>query len=241
MAKTEEKGTALTVMSTDIFNLSTIAEGSADVQDNLSQVTIRLPQIKIIHQAQMFEMPDGSKVQGFEGIMIDFNMVNSFWRESFDDTGGGTPPDCFSLDGVFPCPESQEVQSPNCATCPQNKFGSEVRKSGLGRGKACKNIKRVHIFTDSHQILPYRLTLPPSNLRAFDGYISNQAAQGNPWRMIWTRFELRPTKNKDGITYAELVLTPVKFIPREQVMISKEISKSLMRYLRDEVRQEEIS
>jgi len=234
MAKKEETK-ALAIMDTEVFNLQTIAEGSAEVQDNLDQLNdIRLPQIKIIHQAQMFEMPDGSKVQEFQGLIIDFNKINSYWAESFDQTGGGTPPDCFSLDGVSPSPLGAAVQSEHCADCPKNAFGSDG-----GRGKACKNLKRAHIITRTSQLLPYRLTMPPSNLRAFDGYVSNLVAQGLPWRMVYTNFTLRPTKNKDGITYAELVLTPVSLIGKDQVAISKSISANLMRFMRDEIRQEE--
>ena len=243
MTKTKEQETkALAVMDTDMFNLAEIAEGSSDIQDNLDQVEIRLPQIKIIHQAQMFELPDGTKAQSIQGFILDFNKINSYWRESFDQTGGGTPPDCFSLDGAKPSPYSGEIQSATCPECPQNQFVSEPAKGGgRSRGKACKNLKRVHIITRSNQLLPYRLTLPPSNLRTFDQYISSLVAQGYAFRMVYTDFSLKPTKNKDGITYAELVLTPVSAISKEQARVIKTMSERLGPILRDNILREEIA
>lgn len=225
---------AMVVLEPITFDLSVIAAGSSELSDNLDQIDIRLPQIKIIHQAQMFEMPDGEKVAQFSGIILDFNRINSWWRESFDTTGGGTPPDCFSLDGVRPSPYSNELQADYCQECKQNAFGSEVTKKGeSGRGKACKNLKRVHILTEPNQLLPYRLTLPPSNLKAFDSYISALVGRGYPWRMVQTLFKLKPTQNKDGIKYAELVLVAGGAMPAEQVALSKRIADKLMPVLRD--------
>lgn len=230
----EKDQKALAIINNEIFNLQAIAEGSAEVQENLDQINIHLPQIRIIHQAQLFEMPDGNKLAEFQGVILDFNKINSYWAESFDKSGGGTPPDCFSLDGITPSPLGGSVQSEFCASCPQNSFGSDG-----GRGKNCKNLERLHVITQTNQLLPYRITLPPSNLKAFYGYISSLVAKGYPWRMVYTNFALKKVQNKDGIAYAELVLTPVSVIPKDQVAISKEISKRLMPYLRDEVRRED--
>jgi hypothetical protein len=229
MNKKPEKTKALSLLEPKIFDLSVIAQGSADLQDNLDQIQIRLPQIRILHTAQMFEMPTGEKVPSFEGLILDFNRVNSYWPESFDKTGGGTPPGCFSLDGVRPSPYSEHLESDFCASCSKNVFGS----SDKGRGKACKGLKRVHVLTEPNQLLPYRLTLPPSNLKAFDGYVSRLVGIGYPWRMVITTFSLKATKNKDGITYAEIVLDAKGQIPKEQIPISKQVADCLMPILRD--------
>lgn len=219
---------AVAILEPITFDLSVIESGASDLQDNLDQIDIRLPQIKIIHQAQMFEMPSGDKVQSFSGIILDFNRINSFWKESFDRSGGGTPPNCFSLDGVRPSPYAAELQADYCQECKQNTFGSDG-----ARGKNCKNLKRVHILTEPNQLLPYRMTLPPSNLKAFDSYISALVGRGYPWRMVQTLFGLKPVSNKDGIKYAELSLAAGGVMPAEQVALSKKIADKLMPILRD--------
>lgn len=44
------------------------------------------------------------------------------------------PPECYSLDGIRPDPESDKVQADACAECPWDKFGTADK----GKGKSCK-------------------------------------------------------------------------------------------------------
>ena len=74
----------------DTFNLKANMEG----------VRPRLPMIGIVHQAQLYVMPDESQIKEFEAIILDTNRINAWWEKSFDETGGGTPPDCFSMNGI---------------------------------------------------------------------------------------------------------------------------------------------
>lgn len=177
--------------------------GMFDLKENMAGVEARLPQIKIIHQAQMFEFPDGEKHATFRGTILDISRVNAWWEQSFDETGGGVPPDCFSMDGVTPDPFSGKRQNKECRSCGQNAFGSDG-----GRGKACKNMKRVHILLEG-EMLPHRLTIPPSNLKAIDLYVSLLTSKGIPYQLVTTEFALNKAKNKDGITYAEIQMKNV--------------------------------
>lgn len=44
------------------------------------------------------------------------------------------PPECYSIDGIKPDADSDNVQADTCAECPWDKFGTAEK----GRGKACK-------------------------------------------------------------------------------------------------------
>lgn len=174
-----------------------------DPRENLDGITPRLPQIGIAHPAQVFKWPDGTKIEEFHGIILDKNSCNAWWKESFA-SGGGNPPDCFSLNGIRPEADSPHIQSELCATCDQNKFGSGTRQDGSpGRGKACKNMKRVHILIQGEN-LPKRLTLPPSSIRSLENYLTILADQGLPSPLVVTRLYLESTKNRDGIEYSEV-------------------------------------
>ena len=234
-AQAQEK--SLVRLEERFFDMQTLIEGSEDLNDNLENIDVRLSNIKIHHQAQMFEMPDGQKIDEFDALILDFHRVNAFWLESFDQSGGNTPPDCFSGDGEVPAEDSNEKQSETCKHCPQNKFGSEHGHSG--RGKACKNMKRVHLITSHQQMLPFRLILPPSNIRPFDSYISALVTMGYPWRATVTGFGLKESKNKDGIKYSELSLVPQYVVGKDQVAASREIAKKLS-FLMRETHKEEI-
>lgn len=168
--------------------------GMFDVQENMEGVEPRLPQIRIAHQAQVFKMPDDTKVDSLEGIIIDSNRCNAFWAKSFEEAGAGNPPDCFSLDGVKPNRENPCAKT--CAECKNNRYGTDG-----GRGKACKNMRRVHILIDKN-ILPFRLSLPPSSLRSVDDYFVQLTTKGRPYPTVITQISLTEAKNKDSIAYS---------------------------------------
>ena len=178
-------------------NLPAELKAKFDLKSNMEGVAPRLPQINIVHQAQLFTFPDETQLKEFEGIILDTNRINAWWDQSYDETGGGTPPDCFSMNGIEPDLNCNMPQAKRCAECEKNKFGSD------GRGKACKNMKRVHIMLED-EMLPHRLTLPPSNLKAIDMYISLLTSKGMPYQLVVTNFKLKKAQNKDGIAFSEI-------------------------------------
>lgn len=198
-----------------------------DLKANMEGVQPRLPMIGIVHQGQLYTMPDESKIPEFEGIILDTNRINAWWEQSFDDTGGGTPPDCFSMDGIDCDQNSNMPQSQLCRDCEKNKFGSAVEKDGSkGKGKACKNMKRVHIVMEG-EMLPHRMTLPPSSLKAIDDYISRLTSKGLPYQLVHTTFKLKEAKNAVGIKYSEIK-------PERGILITDpEQATNLKKLLRD--------
>lgn len=188
-----------------------LAQGLFDMKKNLEGLEPRLPQINILHgEAQMFKMPDESKLEDFEAVILDFNRCNAYWETPYSESGGGTPPDCASLDSIDLDPMSETPQSPSgkCRPCKRNQFGSDEKKTKDGkeaRGKACKNMMRVHLlFTE--QLIPFRLTIPATSLEAMDSYIPMVASKGLPFQLVRTQFSLKEKQNKDGIKYSGLVL-----------------------------------
>ena len=198
-----------------------------DLKANMEGVQPRLPMIGIVHQGQLYTMPDESKIPEFEGIILDTNRINAWWEQSFDDTGGGTPPDCFSMDGIDCDQNSNMPQSQLCRDCEKNKFGSASEKDGVpGKGKACKNMKRVHIVMEG-EMLPHRMTLPPSSLKAIDDYISRLTSKGLPYQLVHTTFKLKEAKNAKGIKYSEIK-------PERGILITDpEQATNLKKLLRD--------
>lgn len=175
------------------------------VTDNLEGCQMRPPQIGIIAAAQLFRMPDGSQVKQIEGVLIDSNRCNAYWKADMSAGGSGNPPDCASFDGVKPYTEAP-VHA-DCAGCPMNKYGSGKD----GSGKACKNMRRVHVLAQG-ELIPYRLTLPPTSLRAFDDYMTALTQKGRPCQTVVTAITLAKAKNKKGIEYSGAVFAMVSMI-----------------------------
>lgn len=178
--------------------------GMFDVNDNIKGITGRLPSIKIIHQAQMFAFGE-DKVKSFKGIILHHGPANAYWEKSFDESGGGSLPDCASLDAIKP-DFGMMRQSEHCARCPRNEFGSDG-----SRGKACKNMWRLHILVEG-QSIPKRLTLPPSNLGNVQDFLVYLRDINLPHELTVVDFSLKSEKNKDGIVYSAISFNPISVI-----------------------------
>jgi len=117
-----------------------------------------LPRMKILAQAQMFEMPDGSKESTLDAILLYKHRCNVLFDES--------KILCQSIDAVKPI-SGRDVQAESCASCPKNAFGS-----GKGDGKACVNQIRTYWFIKGYQ-LPVEMMIPPTSLKAFSAYLTS--------------------------------------------------------------------
>ena len=153
-----------------------------------------------------------------KAIIAVSQKARAFWPAK--DTAG-QPPLCSSPDGTVGAfdPTSDQVQAAaglafrhpaldalddsdavgpwNCVECPLNQWGS-----GNGRGKACKDLRRLIVLVEGWT-MPAILTLPPTSVKAFDTYASAQArTRGNAYFTGWTRIELVQETNPAGIKFS---------------------------------------
>ena len=138
--------------------------------------------------------------QTVEGVIIMSHKSNGLWLNPFGE-GGNNAPDCSSIDGT----EGMNTKTGECIacdSCPYNEFGSA--KGGEGRGKACKNMRRLYIMRRG-DVFPMVLTLPPTALAAYDNYRTRVMLGRKKMQTVMTRITLKASKNSDGIAYA----TPV--------------------------------
>jgi len=209
-AKRQEMAVDVPQEFADVFNL----------QDNMEGVIPRLPQISIVHQAQLFKMPDETKPEKFEAVILDQTPANAWWAIPITETGGNTVPDCFSMDAINSMENCNKKQSDHCKGCPQNEFGSDDR----GKGKACKNMKRLHLIMED-SLLPRRLTIPPTSIRAFDTYLTGLVDRGLPYRAVETVFSLKKVTGE--FEYSEIQCEKIRVLAKEELI---EIGKFVMQY-----------
>lgn len=132
-----------------------------------------------VGQDKMFKLPDGSKVDTIQAVIVDFVSVNAFYEKAFDPKNI-TPPGCFAVGtnpkDMAPVDESPNKQAENCQECPMNEFGS------AGDGKACKNGRRLAVLppnaagddVDGEAEL-LTLDVSPTALKGFDAYVQQLA------------------------------------------------------------------
>ena len=176
-----------------------LAMAIAEEMDGLS---IEFDRVKIPSGGGLaFELPgeddDNPRIASeIVGVIVDQHPVNAFWQEKYQ--GGNNPPECSSLDGK----EGVDIHGNRrpCNSCPYNEWGSDPNG---GRGKACKNMRRIYILPEG-EMFPLLLTLPPTSLKNFANYLAKRViAKGRRSRDILTKVTLKKATSSDGITYSQ--------------------------------------
>jgi hypothetical protein len=147
------------------------------------------------------------QVSEIDGVIVSWRRVRSYWRESFAETGGGTPPDCSSDDGIIGVGEP----GGECSRCPLSKWGS----AGNGRAQACSETKMLFLIREGDR-LPIVISVPPSSLGPVSKYFLRLLSHGAPYYGVLTRLTLDRTKNKDGIAYSQIQPSMVSTLSPEE-------------------------
>lgn len=147
---------------------------------------------------------NGDVEKELRGVIVYHSSPNAFWAQAFD--GQNNPPDCFSADGHI------GVGNPggDCATCPMNQFGSDG-----GKGKACKNMKRLYILMEG-AMLPVVLNVPPTSLKAYKQYTVGLTTRALPYWGVQTHMTLKKAVSGTGIEYSEIEFSCGPIVPKEQ-------------------------
>ena len=161
--------------------------------------------------------PDNPETaQTLTGVIVHHHPVNVYWEHDFDGAGG--LPDCSSPDGKHGL-NAKTGEVLDCASCPYNQFGS-----GKGNSKACKNTHRVYLLRENEP-LPILLTLPPTSLRAFKGYLAKRLImKGKRSTDVLTSIKLKREKNADGIAYSACVFTKAGDLTPDQIAAVKPVA-----------------
>lgn len=146
---------------------------------------------------------DGEEsVKALEGIIVHWKEPRAYWQASFEDAGGGSPPDCSSEDSVLGRgmfgPGSEHNPSGECAECPMSAFGS---KPGESNAQACKQM-RVLFMVQPESLLPQAVMLPPTSIRPMKRYFLRLASKAMPFYGVVTRLELERATSGGGIKYS---------------------------------------
>lgn len=202
---TTKNETAITAKSeVSLANLDEVLQ--AEVQTALENIDPRPPRIKISREAQAFLLPDGTTEKTLTGTIMYHHKARGYWEVE-----GQQLPTCSSMDGATGTNENGEQQT--CATCPFNAWGSGKD----GRGKACKEMRWIYVLQEG-EIIPSRISLPPTSLGQFDAFVTALAQRKIAPIMKQVRIGLEKTE-RHGFTYSVLGQPEVLGdVPREQIV-----------------------
>lgn len=128
-------------------------------------------------------------------IVLDAIHENVYYAEAFD-ADNPTSPTCYAfareeaaIKAMVPHADAPDKQSPTCAACWANKFGSAEK----GRGKACKNVRRIAVIPgDALRVdviakadLAF-MKLPVLSVPLWGAYVARLASvmRRPPWAMV---------------------------------------------------------
>lgn len=182
--------------STDVvpFNLDRLTATYKAVKEAQEEVggTI-LFRAKLPKEGRNFLIDTGDEdnmisVPTISGVVVHSHLCNA----RFDPASRGDPPICSSMDAKVGI--DQDGICTDCESCKYNEFGT----AGEGRrGKACKNMMRLYILTDSSPI-PILLSLPPTSLKAWQTYRYGLSLDMLTPKMVLTELSLKTAVSKSS-------------------------------------------
>lgn len=190
-----------------------LAEAEVSLHEMVAGIDVRPPQIKImLGGVKLWELGDEKGVKPFLGVILANSKANAYWHQEkqsknpitldLDKGHNYDLPLCSSTDGVTGSRIIEDAESDGhavkcfgqCSTCFLNKFETARAEDGtMGKGKACKNGRRLVVFKEGYEI-PFLLTLPPTSIKAFDTYVTNLRNKSTALWSVYTKFDLEAQK-----------------------------------------------
>ena len=163
------------------------------------------------------------EIKELDCVLLFWKNARAYWSKSFDETGGGVPPDCSSNDAIMGMGNNGDGDGRRlCSECPKSKFGTADK----GKGQACKQMKVLFALTPGN-MLPHALFLPPTSIKAMNAYMLRLASQGLKFCDVVTRLTLEKTKNDGGIIYSQVKPAMVQKLSDEAKAAAWEMSSKL--------------
>lgn len=153
------------------------------------------------------------------------NLSKLYYAKAYSE-GDDNPPDCSASNGVVPDAGVPDQQSPTCATCPQNAWGSKITPQGA-KTKACADTRRLALIPERDLECktwgaPLLLRVPAASLQPLAEY-GRTVLGGKPYSAVVTRisFDL-------DVAYPKLTFTPVRWLEAVEV-------QQVMRWMGDPI------
>jgi hypothetical protein len=168
----------------------------------------------------VYELPgeeagESDAAKEFSAVILYHHPMFAYYRDKY--TGGNTPPDCLSYDGVT----GSGFPGGDCAVCPCNQFGT-----GENGAKACKNKRRLYLLREG-EIFPLLLTLPNGSLKEFGRYVKRLLSRGRKSNAVLTRFSLTKATNAGGLVYSQAQFATERVLEPEEAELLRALSEQV--------------
>lgn len=163
------------------------------------------------------------------GVIIFTHRMNGFWTGSYGsgESGEDKIPACSSMDGKTGLwRDTGEIR--NCENCPLNQFGSaDDGKGGQGKGKACKNMRRLYMMLDGDPNF-YLLSVPPTSIKEVNRQLVKiMGSKGIPYTGLMVSLKLEKAVNGNGVAYSKVLIEKKGLLPAAASAQAKEMRRQI--------------
>jgi hypothetical protein len=128
----------------------------------------------------------------------------NYWKQGFNESGGGTPPSCHSDDLIKGYGDNGEGEGEHvCRVCPRNQWKQGENSAS---SKDCREMRILFVLRQGREehIFPSILVITPGSLKALDGYLTSLTSRAIPYFACLHKLTLEKVRSKGGITYASI-------------------------------------
>lgn len=144
-------------------------------------------------------------VKELEGVVILHGDRRAYWSVDYDDSGGGSPPDCHSFDakvgvGWRPgMPEGSKTEQV-CKTCALAQWGSGSDDPN-DNTQACSN-RKLLFFMRKGDLVPLCIDLAPTSVKPFNRFMLRLAGRMVPCYGAILGLKLVQEDSRTGVKYS---------------------------------------
>jgi hypothetical protein len=148
------------------------------------------------------------------GVILARRDGRRFYEKSYDESGGGAPPDCSSTDGLT------GIGNPGglCRTCPQSQFQD-------GNPPDCQS-RLLLLMVRVDDRLPFVLSLPPTSVRAGTQYMTRLVRFGHAKHAVITEIGLEKHNSRGGFTFSRTTFKAIGQLSDGDAATMKRISEA---------------
>ncbi len=165
------------------------------------------------------------------GVVILMGNRRAYWSKSFDETGGGSPPDCSSLDannGVGFIRGDDPTKDPvarECKTCPMSQWGSK-NNDPEDNQQACSK-RKLAFLVRPDDIIPLKVDLAPTSVKPFKKFMNRLSRVRVMKHGAVVGLRLINDKSRTGIKYSVVSPRLLSTLNAEQAGCMKALGNAL--------------
>jgi hypothetical protein len=200
--------------------------------ESIAELKAAAGEMEILRMKMLGQGNDGFNLAGdvvkeFKGVILGFNSANVMFKyERQQDVPAGEKnlPICCSWNGVDSESTSTERQAAKCQDCKMNAYGT----AKVGRGKRCKNMKRVWVLPED-SFVPLLWSIPPTSIQMFGQFITKIMARGLRASRVVVLFKTRTeTAGENKISIPELESAGVIDTKDEKLVLFLETLRGIL-------------